>query len=53
MKISEMARVRGNALKTTHLVRYETAIDRGATRVLDIQCPYCGAGFGKQCRVGN
>jgi hypothetical protein len=49
MKMADIARLRGKAKRTTHLARYEHAIDTGAVSVLDRWCPYCGARDGEQC----
>jgi hypothetical protein len=39
----DMARLRGDAPKTTHLARYDAAKSAKAQRVLHVACPDCGA----------
>jgi len=52
MKMTDIERLRGSAIKTTHLIRYETANDKGADSVLAIACLHCGAAPGAQCKRG-
>lgn len=52
MRTSDIARLRGNAEPSTHLARYQRALDTGASRVLAVACPECGACAERQCLKG-
>jgi hypothetical protein len=55
MTIDDIERLRGEALPTTHLARYEEATEAPEldviTEVLQVPCPYCGADAGDQCTI--
>lgn len=49
-----MKTLRGDALPSTHLDRYDLAANtRGVKRVLHVACPYCNAAYGRQCLTGS
>lgn len=53
MTVKDMVRLRGDAARHTHLVRFEVANDRNKKLVLDESCPHCSAKVGEQCHVGS
>ena len=53
MTMADLRRLRGEAKRSTHLVRYDVANDANAARVLDVPCQHCGAAIGVQCFEGS
>jgi hypothetical protein len=51
--MADVRRLRGEAWRSTHLVRYVVANDALAVRVLDVPCKDCGAAIGVQCFEGS